>query len=111
MSRNDDDDDDLPFADLSHAWSWDCNNCGTENFQRSVSVNLKPTNDADREMIVKMYGEDALDDADDDPDQVTFAHSTPRHVVCIECGDVYRSSVNGRAITDGEEEDDDDDDD
>lgn len=97
------DENELAVVELNHSFVYDCPHCGTENFLRCVSVNLNSRNDNDREAIVAMYGEEMLDELDDDPSRVTFAHSTPNCVICRECKTKFLAAMNGLLPDDDED--------
>ncbi len=74
-------------ARLHHAFRWDCDNCGRENFERAISM--------EREYIEgRIKG-----DIEDDGDYVLY----PAMVFCEHCSAQYLASFNG--LDDLEEED------
>lgn len=65
-------------ARLHHAFRWDCDSCGRENFVRAISM--------EREYIESKLGEDI----ETDGDYVLY----PAIVVCQHCTSQYLSSFN-----------------
>lgn len=59
--------DELPITELHPATFWDCENCGTENFVRSLAVRME---NEDRETVGMWY-------------------TTPTRVTCRKCGFEY----------------------
>lgn len=76
------------FVELIPAFIWDCENCGTENTCRSVSIFLSPKNEEDSKQIIAMYGEDKLQEMKED-NGIISCMSYPKKVKCKECKTEY----------------------
>jgi hypothetical protein len=66
-----------PYTDVHHAWVWDCEGCGAENFARSTVFAL-----SERE---KEHS---------DPSGVEFWQTAPTLVECWSCGTEYKCRLD-----------------
>jgi hypothetical protein len=94
-------------AALSPAYVWDCDNCGRENWQRSITNVLDPDDPDDAEMIRGMTGRE--DGEEIDPDEVYSIQTSPTNVTCKWCGSEYETVALGQRDVYGDDQDDDDD--
>lgn len=73
----------MTTVELVPAYVWDCERCGRENFQRSVSVVLNPDDPDDADVIRQMHD---IPDADPIPEGMSVrAMTTPDRVTCRHC--------------------------
>lgn len=77
-------------TELHPAYVWDCDECGQENFARSVVLELSDEEKAEAE-----------EDHGIDPDGVGFWSTYPDSVTCAACGKRFLSA----SMQDGEEDD------
>jgi predicted nucleic acid-binding Zn-ribbon protein len=64
---------------LHHAWMWDCPHCGTENFQRAVTVKT-----SDEELRASGVDEEDLD-------KFRVSTTSPCRVRCKDCGNQFNA--------------------
>lgn len=93
MSTEDFDDDqededgqmpDMDEVELHPAYFWDCPECGTENFERGVLVEM------DDEKLTQFKEDNEID-----PDEEGCLILSPSLVQCCECGCAYRALHHG----------------
>lgn len=83
---------------LNPAYSWDCDNCGKENFQRSISMYLDPNDEDDASVIERMHGEV-------DPGRKYCVQTSPDNVTCQYCGRTFEADIDcGEPMDDEPEE-------
>lgn len=91
----------MTIVALSPAYVWDCEDCGRENFQRAVSIQLDPEDESDAEAIRTMCGiepEEAI------PDGLTGCVMTrPRRVTCKHCGKEFKAVDTNAEDMEGDE--------
>ena len=90
-----------PIVELHPAFVWDCENCGKENFCRSIATYLQPGKDDVQ--LEKMYGADALEEIKRAGGFIT-CKSYPFRVTCTDCTSSYRTVSS--AVPVGEDEND-----
>ena len=77
----------LPRIELLHAWMWNCEHCGAENFERCITKEL---DDLDIEVgLVPEY---------ERHEYAVYGH--PETVKCHECGSVYSPRAAGAEYDD-----------
>lgn len=69
-------------VELHNAHVWDCEECGRENFCRSVTVEMNPDDPRDAELIALAKAE--CEEIGGDVN--SFWQSEPEVVVCSHCG-------------------------
>jgi len=90
-------------AALSPAYVWDCDNCGRENWQRSITNVLDPDDPDDADMIRRMTG---LEDHEEiDRDENHTIQTAPCEVTCKWCGHTYEVVALGQRDVYGDEDD------
>lgn len=76
------------IAELHHAWAWDCEHCGAENFCRSVVADF--LTDEDRQSFADEMGVDcALLPSD-------YFCTKPETVLCKSCSSEYSTREGGQ---------------
>lgn len=84
---------------LIPAYSWDCDSCGRENFQRSISMYLDPEDDEGADVIMRVHGEL-------DRDRKYAVQTSPDEVTCSHCGKTFEADMDcGRPLDEPDEED------
>lgn len=67
-----------PLADLNGAYVWDCDNCGTENWCRAITLSSEEAKELEAHEGIEV---------DDEGEWKTC----PEEVTCSLCGSVYRT--------------------
>lgn len=75
-------------AELHSAFVWDCDNCGRENFVRSVTVEMNPDDPEDAELIAI-----AREESGHLGDVTGFWQMAPDDVTCQHCGAEYETNA------------------
>lgn len=74
----------MKTIELHPAYSWDCDECGIENFERTVVIPLEELTDEEREQFSAKDLESFLSE------DGTF-QSMPNHVKCYNCETEYKT--------------------
>lgn len=73
--------------ELHPAFTWTCDACGLDNWQRSVTRWLDPKNPEEREIIESMGG-----DLEGDEEEMKFSvRSIPKTVTCKHCENTFKA--------------------
>lgn len=100
LADDDSDDDDSDLDDtrfeqvqLSVAFMFDCPECGSENFQRSISRHFDPSDPAHADIIEREWGAEllarSLEVQERVPSYRLVMSGYPRTVICNECFDRF----------------------
>lgn len=74
-----------PIVEVHQAWMWDCPDCGTENFERSVTADLTREEAIE---LAKDIGE--LDEFSEVPENYSCDFVTaPIEVHCRQCAHIF----------------------
>lgn len=89
------------IVELHPAFSWDCPDCGRENFQRSVHVSLNPGRPEDAATIRRLEG---WSEGDPIPESYGASFLTkPNRVTCRHCEKEYETADSGdQEVPEGE---------
>ena len=83
----------MDTVELAPAYSWDCPECGRENFQRCVSHVLDRNDPEDADLIRASLG---IPDGEPIPPRVGGQMQTrPNRVTCRHCGTEYKALDTG----------------
>ena len=69
------------IVELHQAWSWDCDSCGRENFERALNVDRESLSDEDRFEAEEIFGTDAV------------LVSAPTSVICRHCSAEFDTDI------------------
>jgi len=72
--------------EMKPAYVWDCDECGIENFERTIVLSLEELTQDDLDQI----GEELLESMMNDTERGTF-QSMPNHVTCRNCNIEYET--------------------
>lgn len=94
-------------AELHSAFSWDCDECGQENFCRAIEANLDEAaakDIADEQLSLHMATTQADEVGDgryESPTLVTAIAIAPKHVRCSACGRTFETEIAHEDDADG----------
>jgi len=83
----------MRIVELSPAYVWDCEECGRENFQRSVSSALDPKIPADAEIIRQIHRIGPSDPIS--PHCLAIVRTRPNRVTCRHCNTEFHAIDTG----------------
>jgi hypothetical protein len=86
-------------VELHSAYVWDCDECGTENFVRAVTIDLNPDDEEDAKAIEALYPEGVPEGAG------VKAMTCPNRVVCKHCKTEFKSESPHQTLEDEDDQD------
>lgn len=89
----------LKIIELAPAYVWDCDECGRENFQRSVTTRLNPDDPDDADVIRDLEGLGPDEEIDRDPNIRRTVQHRPSRVTCRHCGAEFGAVDSGEPDT------------
>lgn len=80
----------MEHVELHQAWTWDCDNCGRENYARAVSVNPDEFEAGELEEVADALGVGGIPGVDYEFGELhKMLVSQPEVVKCAHCGEEF----------------------